>query len=45
MTEEEIAKLCMLVDRWNSNGVGRDNGIEPLELDSHLNLSNRNKAN
>jgi hypothetical protein len=33
MTEEEISKLCMLVGRWNSNGVGlaigRDNGIKP----------------
>ena len=41
MTEDEIAKLCMLVGRWNSNGVGRDNGIKPLELDSHLNLPNQ----
>jgi len=42
MTEEEIAKLCMLVGRWNSNGIGRDNGIKPsLELDSHLNLPNQ----
>jgi len=41
MTEEEITKLCMLVGRWNSNGIGRDNGIKPLELDSHLNLPNQ----
>jgi len=49
MTEEEIAKLRMLVGRWNSYGgglgIGRDNGIKPnsvsLELDSHLNLPNQ----
>jgi hypothetical protein len=39
MTEEEISKLCMLVGRWKVGlGIGRDNGIKPLELDSHLNL-------
>jgi hypothetical protein len=51
MTEEEISKLCMLVGRWNSNGVGlcigQDNGSKTnsnsvnLELDSHLNLPNQ----
>jgi hypothetical protein len=47
MTEEEIIKLCMLVGRWNTNGVGlgigRDNGIKPnsVSLVSHLNLPNQ----
>jgi hypothetical protein len=42
MTEEEISKLCMLVGRWKVGlGIGRDNGIKPLELHSHLNLPNQ----
>ena len=53
MAVEEVKKLCMLVGRWNSNGVGlglgqdqgQGNGSKTvnLELDTHLNLPNQHK--